>query len=222
MGKKVNPIGFRIGIYRSWDVRWFPRGSDTYAQMAHEDNSIRAFISKHLDAAEVERVEIERTGENVKVIVHTARPGVVIGKKGQEIETIRRQLAAHLKRDTVEISVQEVKIPELSAMIVAKNIADQIEKRASYKKLMKKAATTALRSGAKGIKIRVAGRLGGAEIARDEWLRVGQTPLHTLRSDIDYALAEAMTKYGIIGIKVWICRGEYKLTPPAATVAQAA
>jgi small subunit ribosomal protein S3 len=209
VGQKVNPIGFRTGVYRAWNSRWFAR--DSYAKSFFEDFAIRKFLEKQLGGAEIDRVEIEKTGDALKVVIHSARPGLVIGKKGQEIDFIRRKLAQMLGRDNVEVSVQEVQTPELSAPIVARSIADQLEKRASFKKVMKKAATSSLRSGAKGVKIRVAGRLAGAEIARDEWIRIGSTPLHTLRADIDYGFAEAKTTYGIIGVKVWICRGEFKL-----------
>ncbi len=210
MGQKVNPIGFRIGVYRDWDSRWFPRnGSDSYSKFFFEDLAVRKYLEKTLPDADISRSEIEKTGSSFKVIIHAARPGVVIGKKGQEIDNLRRGLANLLKRDNIEVSVQEIKSPELDAHVVAKKIAQDLEKRASFKKVMKKAATSALRSGAKGVKIRVAGRLGGAEIARDEWIRIGSTPLHTLRADIDYGTAQALTTYGIIGVKVWICKGEY-------------
>jgi small subunit ribosomal protein S3 len=209
VGQKVNPVGFRTGVYRSWNSRWFPRGS-TYAANFFEDIRIRDIIKRDFAAAEIDHIEIEKTGDMVRVVVFAARPGVLIGKKGQEIEGIRKKLATLLKRGNVEVSVQEIKQPELSANIVAQSIAEQLEKRASYKKAMKRAAAAAMRAGAKGIKIRVAGRLAGAEIARDEWIRVGSTPLHTLRADIDFGLTEALTTYGLIGVKVWICRGEYK------------
>ena len=208
MGQKVNPIGFRIGVYRDWDSRWFARGG-SYANFFFEDLAVRKYLEKTLPDADISRTEIEKTGSNFKVTVHAARPGVVIGKKGQEIDNLRRGLAYLLKRDNVEVSVQEIKTPELDAHVVAKKIAQDLEKRASFKKVMKKAASSALRSGAKGVKIRVAGRLGGAEIARDEWIRIGSTPLHTLRADIDYGTAQALTTYGIIGVKVWICKGDY-------------
>ncbi len=207
MGQKVNPIGFRIGVYRTWDSRWFAR--DSYANFFFEDLAVRQYLEKALPDADISRCEIEKTGSSFKVIIHAARPGVVIGKKGQEIDNLRRGLARLLKRDNVEVSVQEIKVPELDAHVVAKKIAEDLEKRASFKKVMKKAASSALRSGAKGVKIRVAGRLGGAEIARDEWIRIGSSPLHTLRADIDYGTAQALTTYGIIGVKVWICKGEY-------------
>lgn len=210
MGQKVNPRGFRVGVYQGWSSRWFAR--DSYADFAFEDITIRKTIQKQLVGAEIDRIEIERAGDAVKVVIFSARPGVVIGKRGQEIEMIRRNLAKVLKKDVVEVSVQEVKNPELSASIVARDIADQLERRASFKKVMKKAASSALRAGARGVKICTAGRLGGAEIARDEWVRAGSTPLHTIRADIDYGVATAQTTYGIIGVKVWICRGDFKIS----------
>ncbi len=208
MGQKVHPIGFRLGVYRDWDARWFARGS--YGKLAMEDMQIRKFLDKRLERAEIARVEIEKAGDNVRVIIHSGRPGVVIGKKGQEINALRTELAKKIGKKSVEISVQEVKKPELDATLVAKNIAEQLEKRVSYKKASKRAAMNSMRSGAKGIKICCAGRLHGAEIARTEWVRLGSVPLHTLRSDIDYGFAEAKTTYGIIGVKVWICKGEYQ------------
>lgn len=209
MGQKVNPIGFRIGVYRKWDARWFARKS--YANMFFEDLHVKNYIKDNLSSAEISHVEIEKAGDSMRVIVHSARPGLVIGKKGQEIDSLRKGLASMLGKKSVEVSVQEVKNPELTATLVAKSIAEQLEKRASFKKVMKKEVTSAMRAGAKGINIRVAGRLGGAEIARDEWVRVGSVPRHTLRSDIDYGFVEANTTYGKIGVKVWICRGEYSL-----------
>lgn len=208
MGQKVNPIAFRLGVYRDWNSRWYAR--DSYGEQVMEDFKIRKVLGSSLDNAEIAKIEIEKAGDNVRIIIHSARPGVVIGKKGQEIEVLRNELAKKLKKANIEISVQEVKQPELDATLVARNIADQIVKRASYKKAMKRAATSAMRSGAKGVKIRCAGRLQGAEIARDEGIFIGSIPLHTLRSDIDYGFAEARTTYGIIGVQVWICKGEFK------------
>lgn len=208
MGQKTHPIGFRLGIYRTWDSRWFARTS--YADQVMEDRAIRKYLTKALVGAELSHIEIEKAGENIKIIVHVGRPGIVIGKKGQEIEFLRKDLARLLKRENVEISVQEVKTPELDAAIAAQSIAEQLERRASYKKVMKKAALSALRAGAKGINICCAGRLAGAEIARTEWLRLGSVPRHTLRANIDYALKEAKTTYGIIGVKVWIYKGDFK------------
>jgi small subunit ribosomal protein S3 len=210
VGQKVNPIGFRVGVYRDWDSSWFARGK-SYSKMLLEDVKIRRYLEKALVRAEVSKIQIEKTGDSVKVIIHTSKPGIVIGKKGQEIDSIRKKLSSLLGINSIEVSVQEVKRPELDAMLVAKNIANQLERRAHFKKVTKRATATTIKSGAKGIKICTSGRLGGAEIARSEWARAGSVPLHTLRSDIDYALAEAKTKYGIIGVKVWICRGEYQL-----------
>ena len=208
MGQKVNPVGFRVGIYRNWDSRWFARKS--YGKELLEDIQIRDFLYNALENAEIAKIEIEKAGDdNLKVIIHSGRPGVVIGKKGQEIENLRNELVRRLKKKNVEISVQEIKVPELDAVLVAKNIAEQLVKRGSFKKAMKRAAISAMKAGAKGIKVCCAGRLNGAEIAREEWTRVGSIPLHTLRSNVDYGLARAKTTYGIIGVKVWICKGEY-------------
>lgn len=210
MGQKVNPISFRVGVYRAWNSRWFPRNTSKYAENFFEDIAINDFFKKHFSAAEISRIEIEKTGDALRVILHAARPGVLIGKKGQEMEAIRRKLSETLKRTSIEISVQEIQVPDLQAQLVARSIADQLERRMGFKRTVKKAAEGVLRAGAKGVKIRVAGRIDGAEIARDEWLRKGSTPLHTFRSDIDYGFAEARTTYGMIGVKVWICKGEYK------------
>jgi len=207
VGQKVNPVGFRLGVYKDWSARWFAKKS--YADSVLEDLKIRKFLDQVLSKADIASVEIEKSGDNVKVIVHSGRPGVVIGKKGQEIENLKRDLAKELGRKVIDISVQEVKKPELDATLVAKSIADQLEKRASFKKVMKKASISAMRAGAKGIKICCAGRIGGAEIARSEWIRTGSVPLHTLRSDVDYGTAEAKTTFGVIGVKVWLCRGDF-------------
>jgi len=207
VGNKVNPIGFRVGVSRGWDSCWFARGS--YGETVQEDLTIRDYIRKKLAHAEVGKVEIERAGDNVRVIIHSARPGVVIGKKGQEIENIRTDLAKQLKKRNIDVSVKELQSPETNARVIAQSIADQIERRANYKKVIKKAVATAERAGV-SIKVRVAGRLGGSEIARIEWMHVGSIPLHTLRSEIDYATAQAHTQYGVIGVKVWIGKGEYQ------------
>lgn len=210
MGQKVNPVGFRLGIYRTWDSRWFARKS--YGKEILEDVQIRKFLNQALANAEISKIEIEKAGEdNLRVTIHSGRPGVVIGKKGQEIDSLRNEIARRLGKKNVEISVQEVKSPEMNAVLVAKNIAEQLVKRGSFKKAMKRAAISAMKSGAKGIKICCSGRLNGAEIAREEWTRVGSIPLHTLRSDVDYGFAEALTTYGLIGVKVWICKGEFQL-----------
>ena len=209
MGQKVHPIGFRVGIYRDWISHWFAR--DSYGEQLLEDIEIRRFLDKVLENAEVSKIEIDKAGDNIRIVVYSGRPGMVIGKKGQEIEQLRAQLVTLLGgKKSVEISVQEVKNPEIDAMLVAKNIAAQLAGRGSYKKAMKRAAISGMRSGAKGVKICCAGRLQGAEIARTEWTRVGSIPLHTLRSDIDYGFAEAHTTYGVIGVKVWICKGEFQ------------
>lgn len=208
MGQKVHPLGFRLGVYKDWDASWFAR--ESYGKSFLEDLKIRKYLNSSLEKAEVSAIKIEKAGESIKIIINSGRPGQVIGKKGQEIDTIRKELSSLLNVKNIEISVQEIKSPELDARLIVKNIAEQIEKRVNYKKAMKKAASMAIKSGAKGIKICCSGRLGGAEIAREEWVRVGSVPLHTLRADIDYALEESKTKYGIIGVKVWICKGEYQ------------
>lgn len=212
MGQKVNPVGFRRGVYTSWDSRWFARGNNTYAKTFLEDLSIRNLVTKHLSSAEVARIEIEKTEDSMRVIIHSARPGQVIGKKGQDIEALRSVLAQALNKKMIEVSVQEIRKPELDARLIAQDIASQMERRASYKRAMKKAAADAMRSGARGVAIRVAGRLGGADIARDEKVSVGSLPRHTLRSNIDYGTAVAQTTYGATGIKVWICHGDFKLS----------
>ncbi len=209
MGQKVNPTSFRLGIYKGWDVRWF--SEKAYAENILQDVKARKFLEENLEKAEISRIEIEKAGENLKVIIHSGRPGMVIGKRGQEIDGLRKQLSDLLGITSVDISVHEVRQPELDALLVAKNIASQIERRASYKRTMKRAAMSAIKSGARGIKICCAGRLGGSEIARTEWLRVGAIPSHTLRADIDYGFAEARTTYGKIGIKVWISKGEFQV-----------
>jgi small subunit ribosomal protein S3 len=210
VGQKVHPIGFRLGIYREWDARWYARPNQ-YGKKLIEDLSIRKFLENYLKNASLARTEIEKAGDNIRIVLHSGHAGSVIGKKGQGIEVLRAALAKHLpKGKNIDISVQEVKKPELDAQLVAKNIASQLVARGSYKRAMKNAALSAMRAGAKGIKIRCSGRLNGAEIARAEWTRVGSIPLHTLRSDIDYGFWEAKTTYGLIGIKVWICKGDYQ------------
>jgi len=210
MGQKVNPIGFRLGVYSDWDASWFAKGKN-YGTMLMQDFKIRKYLDSVLDKSDVSKVKLEKTGDSIKVIVFSSRPGRVIGKKGKEIDTLRKDLSKMLGVAGVDVSVQEVKNPELDATLVANNIASQLVGRVSFKKAIKRAAATSMKGRAQGIKICIAGRLGGAEIARSEWVRMGSVPLHTLRSDIDYGFAEAKTKYGIIGVKVWICRGEYIL-----------
>lgn len=209
MGQKVNPVGFRVGIYREPDAEWFDRVS--YADALLEDLRIRKFLDRQLARAEVARIKIEKAAESVRVVVFCARPGVAIGRQGRGVESLREHLSTMLGKN-VEVSVQEVRNPELQARIVGQGVADQISGRKSYKKAMKRAAASVMRSGAQGVRITISGRLGGAEIARSEKIRLGSVPLHTLRSDIDYALSEAQTTYGIIGVKVWICRGDFKRT----------
>lgn len=206
MGQKVHPLGFRLGIFEDWHAHWFAKKS--YGKELKEDMQIREYLSKTLEKSEVAKIVIDKAGEGIKVTIFSARPGVVIGKKGSGIEQLKAGLHKRFKKN-IEISVQEVRTPELDARLVAKSIAEQIKRRIGYKRLMKRAGYSALKSRAKGIKICVSGRLGGAEIARIEWLRLGSVPLHTLRSIIDYGLAEVKTTYGMIGVKVWICKGEY-------------
>jgi small subunit ribosomal protein S3 len=211
VGQKVNPLGFRLGIYRPWDARWFVR-PNKYGASLIEDIKIRQFIENQSKSVDVGRIEIEKAGNSIRVILYSGRPGSIIEKGGQGIERLKRDITALLNdpAKSVDVSVQEIKKPELDALLVAKGIAAQLAARGSYKRSMKNAAITSMRASAKGIKIRCSGRLNGAEIARSEWMRVGSVPLHTLRSDIDYALWEAHTTHGRIGVKVWICRGEYQ------------
>ena len=205
MGQKVHPVGLRLGIIRTWDSRWFARKG--YAQLVVEDAKIRSFLKKKLYHAGVSRIEIERAADQAKIRIHTARPGIVIGKKGAEIEALKRQLAPLVRRQIL-IDIQEVRKPELDATLVAENIALQLTRRVAFRRAMKKAVGGALKFGAKGVRVACSGRLGGAEMARYEWYREGRVPLHTLRADIDYGTAVAKTTYGIIGVKVWIFKGE--------------
>jgi small subunit ribosomal protein S3 len=202
MGQKVNPIGLRIGINKTWDSRWYAEGAE-YIRNLKEDFTIRKYIKDNIKNASISSVLIERAAQKVTVTIQTARPGVIIGKRGADIERIKAKLQS-IATGEVSLNIVEVKKPETNAALIAQNIAQQIEKRVSHKRAMKKAMQSALRLGAKGIRINCAGRLGGAEIARMEWYREGQVPLHTLRADVDYALAEANTAYGVIGIKVWV------------------
>jgi small subunit ribosomal protein S3 len=206
MGQKVHPIGIRLGIIRDWDSKWFATGRE-YSEQLIEDQHIRSFLKTRLANAAVSKVRIERNAENINVRIHTARPGIVIGKKGQDIEKLRAQLNARVK-GVVSVSVEEMRKPELDAQLVADSIAQQLVGRVAYRRATKRSLQNAMRLGAEGIKIMVSGRLNGAEIARKEWYREGRVPLHTLRADVDYATAEALTTYGILGIKVWIYKGE--------------
>lgn len=206
MGHKVNPVGIRLGIVKDWSAKWYARSKD-FANTLTADLKARVFLEKELAAASVSRVLIERPARNAKITVYVARPGVVIGKKGEYIEKLAIKVSS-IMGIPVHIVIEEVKKPELDAKLVAEGIAQQLERRVMFRRAMKRSVTTAMRMGAKGIKINVAGRLGGAEIARSEWYREGRVPLHTFRADIDYGLAEAKTTYGIIGVKVWIFKGE--------------
>jgi len=205
LGQKVNPIGFRLGVNRDWDSRWF--ALKEYSDFVLEDHTIRTFLKEKLSQAGVAKIEIERAAGKVRIRIHTARPGIVIGKKGSEIEALKRNLESKIKRDVI-VDIQEVRKPEINAQLVAENIALQLVRRVAFRRAMKKAVSSALRFGALGIKIACAGRLGGAEMARREWYREGRVPLHTLRADIDYGFAEAFTTYGVIGVKVIIFNGE--------------
>lgn len=205
MGQKVNPIGFRLGIYRTWDSRWF--AGKEYSDFVLEDYKIRKFLKKRLVQAGVSKIEIERAADKIRIKIHTARPGLVIGKKGAEIENVKRDLEKQIKKEAI-IDIQEVRKPEVDAQLIAENVALQLVRRISFRRAMKKSVTSALRFGALGIKIACSGRLGGAEMARREWYRKGRVPLHTLRADIDYGFAEAFSTYGVIGVKVSIFKGE--------------
>ncbi len=214
MGQKVNPIGMRLQINRTWDSRWYAESKD-FGNLLLEDIKMRKFINEDCKQAGISRVIIERPHKKCRVTVHTARPGVIIGKKGADIETLRKKLAA-MTDSELHLNIVEVRKPEMDAALVAENIAQQLERRVSFRRAMKRTVQTTMRMGALGIRVNVAGRLGGAEIARTEWYREGRVPLHTLRADIDYAHAEAMTAYGIIGIKVWIFKGEIMEHDPQA------
>ena len=205
MGQKVNPIGFRLGINRTWDSRWFAKKD--YSTFVVEDFNIRKFIKNRLYQAGVSKIEIERAANKIRIRIHTARPGIVIGKKGAEIENLKKELEKRIDRE-IFIDIQEVRKSEVDAQLVAENVALQLVRRVAFRRAMKKAVSSALRFGALGIKISCAGRLGGAEMARREWYREGRVPLHTLRADIDYGFAEAFTTYGVVGVKVIIFKGE--------------
>jgi small subunit ribosomal protein S3 len=214
MGQKVNPIGMRLQVNRTWDSRWFANTKD-YGNLLLEDLRMRDFIREEAKQAGVSKIIIERPHRKCRVTIHSARPGVIIGKKGADIETLRKKLAA-MTASELHLNIVEVRKPELDAQLVAESIAQQLERRVSFRRAMKRAVQNAMRMGALGIRVNVAGRLGGAEIARTEWYREGRVPLHTLRADIDYALAEASTPYGIIGVKVWIFKGEILEHDPSA------
>ena len=219
MGQKVNPIGFRLGINRTWDSRWFA-GND-YARLLHEDLRLRDKLRTRLRGAGVSRVVIERPAKKPRITIHAARPGVVIGKKGADIENLRKDMAK-LAGAEVSLNIVEIRKPEIDAMLVAENIAQQLERRVAFRRAMKRAVQSAMRLGAGGIRINCSGRLGGAEIARMEWYREGRVPLHTLRADIDFGTATAKTTYGTCGVKVWIFKGEVLAHDPLAQDKRAA
>ncbi|WP_291298154.1 30S ribosomal protein S3 [Elioraea sp.] len=219
MGQKVNPIGMRLGVNRTWDSRWFAEKS--YAAMLHEDLKLRKVLREKLGQAGVARVVVERPAKKARVTIYAARPGVIIGKKGQDIEKLRSELAK-LTGSEVHLNIVEIRKPEIEAVLVAENIAQQLERRVSFRRAMKRAVQSAMRLGAQGIRINCAGRLGGAEIARVEWYREGRVPLHTLRADIDYGVATAKTTYGTCGVKVWVFKGEIMAHDPMALDKRAA
>ena len=209
MGQKVHPIGIRLGITKDWSSKWFA-DSKSYAEHVHTDHMIRDFLKKRLSQASVSRIQIERPAKKAHITIHTARPGIVIGKKGEDIEKLRNEVSRMMDMplQDVRINIAEIRKPELDAQLVAEGLAQQLERRVMFRRAMKRAVTNTMRIGAGGIKVKVGGRLNGAEIARSEWYREGRVPLHTLRADIDYGFAEARTTYGIIGVKVWIFKGE--------------
>jgi small subunit ribosomal protein S3 len=212
MGQKVHPIGFRLGVIKTWDSRWYAKKN--YAALLHEDIKIRSIVKERLTHAGVSKIEIERAGQKAKINIHTARPGIIIGKKGAEVDKLKKDLEAMTGKQ-MYINIQEIRRPELEAQLVAENIALQLERRIAFRRAMKKSVTSALRLGAQGIKITCSGRLAGSEIARTEWYREGRVPLHTLRADIQYGFAEAKTTMGQIGVKVWIYKGDVLQQPKA-------
>lgn len=214
MGQKVSPVGLRLGVNRTWDSRWYAEGEE-YGSLLHEDLKIREFITKELSQAGISKVVIERPAKKCRVTIYSARPGVIIGKKGADIEKLRRKVANFTSAE-VSLNIVEVRKPEIDAKLIADNIAQQLERRVAFRRAMKRAVQSAIRLGAGGIRINCAGRLGGAEIARTEWYREGRVPLHTLRADIDYGTSEALTAYGICGIKVWVYKGDIMEHDPMA------
>ncbi len=214
MGQKVQPNGFRLGVIRDWNAKWYAKGRD-YARKLTNDQRVRQHVLSHLRNAAVSKIQLDRFGDNLNVTIFTARPGIVIGKKGEDIEKLRRTLG-RINGAPVQISVEEIRKPELDATLVAENICQQLEKRIMFRRAMKRAVQSSMRLGAQGVKVMVAGRLNGAEIARTEWYREGRVPLHTLRADVDYGFAEANTTYGVIGVKVWIFKGEIFQEEPVA------
>ncbi|MEM7304395.1 MAG: 30S ribosomal protein S3 [Pseudomonadota bacterium] len=209
MGQKVHPTGFRLGIATDWTSKWYAEGSE-YAEFLNSDLEIRKYLKEKLSQASVSRIQIDRPAKSAFVVIHTARPGIVIGKKGEDVEALRQEIAKRmdLNINNVKINIEEIRKPEIDAQLVSESVAQQLERRIMFRRAMKRAVSNAMRLGALGVKINVSGRLNGAEIARTEWYREGRVPLHTLRADIDYGFAEAETTYGIIGIKTWIFKGE--------------
>ncbi len=219
MGQKVNPIGFRLGITRTWDSRWFAKKD--YARLLHEDIRLRSYLKGKLFGAGIARIEIERAANKVKINIHTARPGIVIGKKGSGVEQVKADVQ-RLSKNEIFLNIIEVKKPEANAQLISENVAAQLEKRVAFRRAMKKCMTAAFKQGIRGIKIRVSGRLGGAEIARTEWYSEDSVPLHTLRANVEYGTAEARTTYGLIGVKAWVYHGEVQtLKKQAAAEARA-
>ena len=214
MGQKVNPIGLRLGINRTWDSRWYAKGR-VYTKLLREDLKIKSFLKDKLKSAAVSRITVERPAKAARVTIYSARPGIIIGRKGSEIEIIKNKLATMVEGD-IQLNIVEIKKPDIEAQLVAENVAEQLVKRIAFRRAMKRAVQSAMRQGALGIRINAGGRLGGAEIARIEWYREGRVPLHTLRADIDYGVATAATTYGNCGIKVWIFRGELMSHDPMA------
>jgi small subunit ribosomal protein S3 len=221
MGQKVHPTGIRLGIVADWASKWYA-DSHTFPEYVRKDYELRTYIKQRLKDASVSRIHIERPAKKANITIHTARPGIVIGKKGEDIEKLRGEVATLLSMPLhdVRINIAEIRKPELDALLVAEGIAQQLERRVQFRRAMRRAVTNTMRIGADGIKVRVSGRLNGAEIARSEWYREGRVPLHTLRADIDYGLAEAKTTYGVIGVKVWICRGDVFETPDNSAAAE--
>jgi small subunit ribosomal protein S3 len=215
MGQKVNPVGLRLGINRTWDSRWFANTGE-YGRLLHEDIKIRKYLEKELKQAAISKIVIERPHKKCRVTIHSARPGLIIGKKGADIEKLRRKLTEMTKADT-SLNIVEVRKPEIDATLVAQSIAQQLERRVAFRRAMKRAVQSAMRLGAEGIRINCSGRLGGAEIARMEWYREGRVPLHTLRADVDYGTAVAETAYGTCGVKVWVFKGEILEHDPMAS-----
>jgi small subunit ribosomal protein S3 len=224
MGQKVHPIGIRLGITKEWSSKWFADSHD-YPRYVEQDHILREYLSTKLKEASVSRIQIDRPAKRANITIHTARPGIVIGKKGEDIERLRSDVArmVGMPLQDVRLNIAEIRKPELDAKLVAEGIAQQLERRVQFRRAMRRAVTNTMRVGAEGIKVKVSGRLNGAEIARSEWYREGRVPLHTLRADIDYGLAEAKTTYGVIGVKVWVFRGEvFDSTEAAAEPQEAA